>query len=581
VTTDDGSGALHSRRRVLRTTAATVVGAGVLAGGGAGFLRALNSGDGGGGRLLLQADASTGVGSLEEPLTKLGLVKVGTGKWATPMLTTSLVTMAGLTWVSQKGECRLQVRFRSHGEWSDWRTAPPNLDGPDPGSSEAGRFGTAPVLLSPKNAADAIQVRVTGDSLPRDLRLALIHAAPTLADKTRATERQMISAKAAIGQPTIFSRAQWGANESWRSGSPTYNTELLQAHVHHSASSNGYAAADVPALIRSFYKYHTHSLGWSDIGYNFLVDTFGQIWEGRYGGVDKLVRGAHTLGFNNQSTGICVIGNYEQVQPTSAIVSSVASVAGWKLSMYGRDPQGSTTVLSTGSDKFGAGRSVTLPVIDGHRDTNDTACPGINLYNQLPSIRAAAAGVIAAGTLKLKVPYEVSGQPVVGQTLTAGDGKFKPKTAAVVYQWLRGGVPIDGASAATYVVTDADAAQQLSVVVTGTVPGTAPVTQTIDASGPVRQLPTFAVRTQRRPGGKAIIHLDVTALGVAEPDGQVVIKVGSRMRTVNVKKGHAVARFVGLDAGRFRVRCQYAGGTYVEPGKARDWIRIPGKGKFS
>ena len=78
-----------------------------------------------------------------------------------------------------------------------------------------------------------------------------------------------------------------------------------------------------------------------------------------------------------------------------------------------------------------------------------------------------------------------------------------------------------------------------------------------------------------------IVHFEVTAPGVAEPDGTVLIKVGSRERTVTVKKGKAVARFIGVDPGRYRVRCQYAGGTLVEPGHARDWVRVPGRGPFA
>jgi hypothetical protein len=61
----------------------------------------------------------------------------------------------------------------------------------------------------------------------------------------------------------------------------------------------------------------------------------------------------------------------------------------------------------------------------------------------------------------------------------------------------------------------------------------------------------------------------------------VVIKVGPHQRTVTLKKGKAIARFVGVDPGRYRVRCQYAGGTLVEPGSARDWVRVPGKGPFA
>ena len=75
-----------------------------------------------------------------------------------------------------------------------------------------------------------------------------------------------------------------------------------------------------------------------------------------------------------------------------------------------------------------------------------------------------------------------------------------------------------------------------------------------------------------------IVHFEVSAPGVLAPDGTVVIKVGSHERTVTVKKGKAVARFVDVDPGRYRVRCKYAGGTLVEPGHARDWVRVPGKG---
>ena len=392
-----------------------------------------------------------------------------------------------------------------------------------------------------------------------------------------------LSRAAAVGvaMPSIYTRAQWGANESWRDGSPRYNSTILQAHVHHSASGNGYAQADVPALIRSFYRYHTHSLGWSDIAYNFLVDSFGTIWEGRYGGMELPVRGAHTLGFNASSTGFCVIGNFESVQPTQPTLDSLAKLAAWKLATYGRDPLGWTDVTSEGSDKFPKGRVVTLPVIDGHRDTNDTACPGGNLYVQIGAVRGATAGVIAAASLKLKKPYAVKGRTVIGHTLTVGDGKFKPTVAAVSYQWVRDGVPISGATASTYVLTAEDVAQAMGVVVTGSLPNVTPISQGIVLQTPVRSMPACTIRTQRKKGGKVIVHFEVTAPGVPEPDGSVLIKVGSHERTVTVRKGKAVARFIDVDPGRYRVRCKYAGGTYVEPGHARDWVRVPGKGPFA
>ncbi|HET6937574.1 MAG TPA: N-acetylmuramoyl-L-alanine amidase [Nocardioides sp.] len=568
---------------MLRAATATVLGAGVVTGTGAGILRVLNSDDGSGeGRLLLQTDATSGVGILEKPLKELGLAKAGAGLWQTPVLDTALVTMVGFTWRDGVQPPKILARFRTKGGWSLWRPAPLLRDLPDPSSGEGiGKAGTSPLVVEP---SDGVQVQVYG-SVPPELSITLIHASQLAGDARLAsgtTSRSGLrSASATVAVPLIYSRAQWGADESWRDGPPRYNSTILQAHIHHSASGNGYSQAEVPALIRSFYKYHTHSLGWSDIAYNFLVDSFGSIWEGRYGGIDRPVRGAHTLGFNASSTGICVIGNLDTAQPTQATLSSLAAVAGWKLSLYGRDPMGWTQVKSEGSDKFPSGKVVTLPVIDGHRDTNDTACPGGNLYAQLGNLRAASAGVIAAATLKLKVPYAVDGRTVLGHLLTVGNGRFKPRGAAVTYQWLRNGAAIAGAVGASYVVVAEDVGQLLGVVVTGSLPGVAPVSQTIGLANPVSSVPVCSVRTQRKSSGKVIVHFEVAAPGVAEPDGTVVIKVGPHQRTVALKKGTAIARFVGVDPGRYRVRCQYAGGTLVEPGKARDWVRVPGKGPFA
>jgi hypothetical protein len=121
----------------------------------------------------------------------------------------------------------------------------------------------------------------------------------------------------------------------------------------------------------------------------------------------------------------------------------------------------------------------------------------------------------------------------------------------------------------------------IGVVVTGSLPNVAPISQGVGLGKDVRSIPDCSTRVQRKKGGKVIVHFQVTAPGIAAPDGTVVIKVGSRERTVNVRKGKAVARFVGVEPGRYRVRCQYAGGTLVEPGRARDWVRVPGKGPFA
>ena len=262
--------------------------------------------------------------------------------------------------------------------------------------------------------------------------------------------------------------------------------------MHHTATCNGYAQADVPAMIRSMYKYHTHSLGWSDIAYNFLVDNYGTIWEGRYGGVDQPVRGAHTLGFNNSSTGFSMIGNYETAQPSSAMLGSLAQLAAWKLAMYGRDPQGWTQVTSEGSDKFPSGKVVTLPVIDGHRDTNDTACPGGNVYAQLGNLRAASRGRDRGLDAQAQeaVPR---GRATPGWRApsTSSTGSSSRRTPRSPTSGPATGCAIDGAVGSSYVVTEADVAQVVGVVVTGSVPGAAPVSQGIDMPGPCRSVPVL------------------------------------------------------------------------------------------
>src|SRR4051794_39968244 len=496
----------------------TVLGAGVVTGTGAGVLRALNSGDGSGaGRLLLQTDATSGVGILEKPLKELGLAPAGTKLWQTPVLDTALVTMVGFTWRDGVRPPKILARFRTKGGWSLWRPAPLLRDLPDPSSGEGiGKAGTSPLFVE---ATDGVQVQVSG-SVPPELAITLIHAAPLAGDArlvAGTTSRSGLRAAVSVAAPLIYTRAQWGADESWRDGPPRYNSTILQAHIHHSASGNGYSQAEVPALIRSFYRYHTHSLGWSDIAYNFLVDSFGTIWEGRYGGVDQPVRGAHTLGFNASSTGICVIGNYDTTQPTQPTLDSIAALAGWKLAMYGRDPQGWTQVTSEGSDKFPSGRVVTLPVMDGHRDTNDTACPGGTLYAHLPTPRAATAGVIAAATLKLKTPFDVKGRSILGHTLTARGGEFKPSDATVTYQWVRDQVPITGATGTSYALTADDVGHVMGVVVTGSLPNVEPVSQGIVLARQVRSIPECSVRVQRKPGGLVIVHFDLTAPGIAAP----------------------------------------------------------------
>ena len=195
-----------------------------------------------------------------------------------------------------------------------------------------------------------------------------------------ADEAIALQATTVTPKPMIYSRAQWGADESKRDGNPSY-FEVHGGFVHHTVNANDYKRKEVPAIIRSIYAYHAQSRGWSDIGYNFLVDRFGRIWEGRYGGVDRAVVGAHTLNYNSYSFAMSAIGNFELVQPSAKMIQAYAALMAWKLSLHG--VSAASTIQRIGTKDFQA--------INGHRDAASTACPGKYLYAQIPEIRRLAA----------------------------------------------------------------------------------------------------------------------------------------------------------------------------------------------
>ncbi|MER5474096.1 N-acetylmuramoyl-L-alanine amidase [Streptomyces sp. NPDC002685] len=193
-------------------------------------------------------------------------------------------------------------------------------------------------------------------------------------------------------RPRIITRHGWGANENLRERGFVYTKKVKAAFVHHTASGNKYSCSQVPSVIRSIYRYHVVSSGWRDIGYNFLVDKCGNIYEGRAGGVAKAVMGAHTRGFNTNSMGIAVIGSFSSTKPTDAELKAIARLTAWKLGLYGANPRGKTYLKSAGGNLYRKGKNVRLNVISGHRDGFATECPGRLLYGKLGSARTTAAG---------------------------------------------------------------------------------------------------------------------------------------------------------------------------------------------
>ncbi|WP_349828708.1 N-acetylmuramoyl-L-alanine amidase [Brevibacterium litoralis] len=179
-----------------------------------------------------------------------------------------------------------------------------------------------------------------------------------------------------VPKPDVGSRSAWGANESWRSGSPDYAYETEAAVIHHTAGSNNYSAEQVPGIIRGTYSYHTKALGWSDIGYNVLVDKYGRLWEGRAGGLDKNVIGAHVANYNTGSFGVSVMGTFTDQAPPEAALEAVEQIIAWKFDRNGIDPSARTNL---------DGRNI--PTIVGHRDLGSTECPGQAFYDKLGQVR--------------------------------------------------------------------------------------------------------------------------------------------------------------------------------------------------
>ncbi|MGW1075843.1 peptidoglycan recognition protein family protein [Streptomyces sp. NPDC002537] len=210
-------------------------------------------------------------------------------------------------------------------------------------------------------------------------------------DSADSGENAVPDGRYTASRPRIVTRAGWGADESLRERGFAYTKTVKAAFVHHTASGNNYSCSDSASVIRGIYRYHVVSSGWRDIGYNFLVDRCGTIYEGRAGGVAKPVMGAHTLGFNTNSMGIAVLGTFGSSSPPNAAVNALSSLTAWKLGLFGANPRGTTHLVSGGGNLFKKGSSVKLKVISGHRDGYATECPGDRLYSRLGSTRTAAA----------------------------------------------------------------------------------------------------------------------------------------------------------------------------------------------
>ena len=302
--------------------------------------------------------------------------------------------LVGLHW---QGPGRLELRtLASGGAWSRWAgVVEDDGDRPNPRSSEAqgtrGWRTSAPVWVG---RAVRLEVRAIG----RISRVrALTVRSPVSLVPLRAT--------AATVAPRLVARSGWQADESIVRAKPSYADALRMAHIHHTAGTNTYSRLEAPAVVRAIQAYHVQGNKWNDIGYNALVDRFGAVYEGRGGGVDRNVVGAHARGFNTGSFGIAVMGDFRTAAPPQAALDALVQTLAWRLDLAHVDPLGTFNGISSGNERFAPGLPVFLRAISGHRDTGLTTCPGERLYALIPEL---AKRVATLGLPKIYAPLATS-----------------------------------------------------------------------------------------------------------------------------------------------------------------------------
>nr|WP_036468480.1 LGFP repeat-containing protein [Mycobacterium genavense] len=272
--------------------------------------------------------------------------------------------------------------------------------------------------------------------------------------------------------PAIISRAEWGADESLRCGSPQYDNGVRAAVIHHTAGSNDYSPLESAGIVKAIYTYHSKTLGWCDIAYNALVDKYGQVFEGSAGGLTKAVEGFHTGGFNRNTWGVAMIGNFDDVPPTPLQLRAVGRLLGWRLGLDGVDPKGTVSLESAGSHytTFPAGTVAALPTIFTHRDVGNTDCPGNAAYALMNEIRDIAShfndppeelikalqgGAIYQHWQELGGMNSVLGAPTSPEDNAEGDARYSTFAKGAMY-WS----PVTGAQPVTGAIYDAWASQR-------------------------------------------------------------------------------------------------------------------------
>jgi hypothetical protein len=414
----------------------------------------------------------------------LGDPDPGAGVVSEPIEAPKRFNLVGLTWsddapetvaaaAAHDDEPELAMRTRTDdGEWTAWAPVSAHAeDGPDPGTPEARADGMSNPVWA--GEADWVQYRAS-ERLP-GVRLHFVNTDGTttatdrlqtalrgVANSAVTTVAGALSAELAGAQdpqPDMVSRASWAGDDCAPRTGAIYG-EVRAAYVHHTVNLNDYSRAEAPQVVLGICRYHRNSNGWNDVGYNFLVDRFGTIYEGRAGGVGAAVVGAQAEGFNSYSTGIANIGTFSTVPQSQDALEAMARLIRWKLPLHGYPTTGTAVMTSAGggTNRYRAGTAVRVPRVLGHSDTNATECPGTALHGQLDELRSMVAGVIPTGVAtsaaaQLDAPgsaIDYGDTATISGTLTTRDGAPVPGQPVTVQArvdgvWRTSSTPVTGA----------------------------------------------------------------------------------------------------------------------------------------
>lgn len=299
------------------------------------------------------------------------------------------VTMVGVRWDGER-EASASMRVHDGTGWGEWTSLGDPVQeqmGVEAGleqgvqSLDEGReWATEGTIVMD---ADRVEVRLEGAAGGATV--------DTWTTQVTAADRAEVASVPTAGGGSeglvVANRKQWAADMDLVPGTaPIWDSPKLGVTVHHTATEPYYTPEQVPAMLRSIYQYHAHTLGWGDMGYNMVVDRHGRIWEGRSGGIERNVQGAHAFGMNGSWFGLSVLGDHTISTVPQVEFDALNSATAWVLNRY--DVDATSEVRYTNAT---LGWTRWLPAIHGHGDVDATACPGYHLAGLLDIARDLVA----------------------------------------------------------------------------------------------------------------------------------------------------------------------------------------------